>query len=541
MLDRRETFDLINQLDFEPVQPGRVSGQFDFGRFQLSLPETAAAGWTTMGIRLPQIAAGFPPELFGTPARRTALEDAALRRMAAAAAAWPKHLRVPEPSSQIVPRSTINISSETAQATIMVRLVPEGDDAYSAEHLHTLFAEAIPAVISNSLFHCNHDEHSLNVAVASMHNLVQLRKALSGSGLVAFLGEGAGLPGGKPLRADDSLTGTLKAGDLNLPGVGIPAGLTVLIGDRYSGRHELMRSIAHGVYNRPHRDPGERIITSPDAVLVCAEPGRAVNSVDLRPFLRERPGVPVERFTTDNADEISSQAAGVLEAIEAGSRVLLFDEASSSTEFLSGDGGLLARPQVIPLVSQVDSLVRQGGVSIVVAGSGAAMAPFIAKANKVLSIVDGYLSDVTATAKERVGSMPVATPEFPAHAAMDQKRWIVPFSIDASWAQEETSVTASGAELTFGGDVIDLGGVPQITDETQLETIGHALAYARRRMLENGHHVRSLLDGIDETMSSNEGLALISLGASPRLARPRRYETAAVLNRLPSLRISQIG
>jgi len=375
-----------------------------------------------------------------------------------------------------------------------------------------------------------------------MHNLVQLRKALNGSGLVAFLGEGAALPGGKPLRADGNLGGRLEAAGLSLDGVGIPAGLTVIIGDRYSGRHELMESIAHGVYNRPHRDPGERIITSPDAVLVCSEPGRAINSVDLRPFLRERPGVAVQRYSTDNADEITSQAAGVLEAIEAGSRVLLFDEASSSTEFLSGDGGLLAQPLVIPLVNQVDSLVRQGGVSIVVAGSGSAMAPFIAKANKVLSIVDHHLSDVTASAKDRVGSRgDTPTPEFPAHAATDQKRWIVPFSIDATWAEEETSVEARGAELAFGGDVVDLSGVPQITDETQLETIGHALAYARRRMLENGHHVRSLLDGIDETLSSNEGLALIKLGASPRLARPRRYETAAVLNRLPSLRISQIG
>lgn len=541
MIERRELFSLIDELDFQAVEPGRFGGQIDFTRYQLSIPPDTTAGWTTIGIRLPQLAAAFPPELFDTPAKRTALEDAALRRMAEAAAAFPDFIRVPSPGNEILPRSAVNISPETAQASVTVNFGPS--DTYSGDHLRVLFAEAIPRVINAGLVHCNHDERALNIAVASMQNIVQFRQSLASRGLVAFIGEGATVTrdDGEPLHLqfDSALATTLQASGLSLNGMGIPNGLTLIIGDRYSGRRELLESLAFGVYNRRHRQPGERVITTQDAVWVAAEPGRSIQSVDLRGFLRHRPGIHPERFSTTAADDFTSQAAATMEAIEAGSRLLLFEEGSSSAEFLGGSGGLLEQSSTIPLAAQVDALL-QAGVSLVVAGSGTGLQALLPKATRVLRIESGYLSDITE-ATRGTGISAGAAPEISVQSLVGGSRWIVPYSIDPAWAESEASVSATHRELTFGGDVLDASGVRQLVDDDHLATIGYALGYARRRLLDDGHNVRSLLDAIDEALANKEGLAMVQHASAGRLARPRRYEVAAILNRLPSLRISSMG
>lgn len=93
--------------------------------------------------------------------------------------------------------------------------------------------------------------------------------------------------------------------------------------------------------------------------------------------------------------------------------------------------------------------------------------------------------------------------------------------------------------LQFGRSRLDLGRVLQLADPSQLETVGLIMDYARRRYLDDMRPVHELLDLIDRDLST-EGLDCLSDDLRHDLARPRRYELSAALNRLPSLRIMRV-
>lgn len=65
--------------------------------------------------------------------------------------------------------------------------------------------------------------------------------------------------------------------------------------------------------------------------------------MDISPFITNLPfGRPTHQFTSADASGSTSQAANVLESLEAGARLLLIDEDTSATNFMIRD----ARMQV---------------------------------------------------------------------------------------------------------------------------------------------------------------------------------------------------
>ncbi len=77
----------------------------------------------------------------------------------------------------------------------------------------------------------------------------------------------------------------------------------------------------------------------------------------------------------------------------------------------------------------------------------------------------------------------------------------------------------------------------QIADIYQTLTIGRILYYAKLRYLDEPRPIREVLDLIDRDLST-EGLESLTRDLRGDLARPRRYEIAAALNRLQTLRIA---
>lgn len=410
-----------------------------------------------------------------------------------------------------------------------------------------MFALDLPEVVNAGLFYCNLDEGKTEACIVSMQRMVLARQGLKDHGLVAFVGGGSRL---SPTRHASLGIGHTTLSELKLgtkdsmQGLGIPIGLTVIIGDRYSGRHELMDSLADGIYNHLHDDPREYVVTSQEAVAIHAEPGRAVQRVDIRPFVQSLPdGSDPARFSTDNADSLTSMAASTMEAIESGARVLLFDEATADLDFLAGPAdGFPPAPNLTSLRNQVPSLVREAGISVVVAGSGNAVLGFIPFADKVLLVSNFQVQDATDPAKQRTPKPDLPTPTVPVHQIANQQRWIVPYSIDPSHAGKDINidVTESGI-LEFGSTSIDARRVPQITDAGQLETIGIVLAYARTYLLSEGRPMNDLLDAIENALSATDGIGNLLGRTNGRLSRPRRHEIAAVLNRMPSVRFSHTG
>jgi hypothetical protein len=123
----------------------------------------------------------------------------------------------------------------------------------------------------------------------------------------------------------------------------------------------------------------------------------------------------------------------------------------------------------------------------------------------------------------------------------ERTRWVVPSSIDPSQGRHDAVIQASSTELLhFGNCDLDLRGMIQLADPHQTSTIGLVLYYAKTRYMDEGRPIREILDLVDRDLST-EGLECLSRELRGDLARPRRYEIAAALNRLPTLRISRVS
>lgn len=570
MRDKKEFYNMLMDIEGKPVSEyGRLAGDFDFSRYVLKVshvPEDISNQPALFLVRVPQIIAGFPPHLFNTPVRRTGLEDYLTRRIGEQIDMLTRydeqglsrrHLLIAVPGQKILPRTSLLVTEEYVEARIYVML-PQRDDRIEGDRVKEIFFNELANVVNYGLIYCNMDEAELNAFVDVMEDADQVRQILPTRGLVSFRGEGAMLARFghtdypdydevQPLSVAEELlvdvdvpnAGTIK-------GLGVPSGVTLILGDAYSGRTQLMRAIAAGIYNHIPGDGRELAITVPDAVHIASEPGRSVQKVDISPFVRALAGDgSTVEYTSPEADPCSAQAAATVEALEIGARALLFDESDSSPAFLTRDSRLDALMpdagrRVMPLSTCVRELVDDLGVSVVVSGSSS-VAEFIPVADTILR-VDGYkVYDVTQEAKALdLAQFHLEGDDSNLSALAEKSRWVVPTSIDASSGPHDQVITAESIDLLhFGRSIINLQDVTQLADKYQTSTIGLVLYYAKLRYMDEGRPIREIMDLIDRDLGT-EGLECLSRDLRGDLARPRRYEIAAALNRLDSLRISHV-
>lgn len=568
MRDKTEFYHILDELDHhEFSEYGRLIGDFDFSRFVLKINhvQSSPEGHPTLLIvRVPQIVSGFPVALMSSPVRRTALEDFLTRKVAEEVDLLARYderglskrrLSMAGPGQKILPRTSILITEEYVEARIYASLPAESGQIYTAG-ARDLFFEDLAQVVNRALIYCNLNEAALVKFVTLMENADHIRQLLPTRGFVSFVGENSRLEREEnsdkpdpvrsvPFRVAESLQqGMELTNGATLRGLGVPQGLTLILGDAYSGRIELMRAIAHGIYNHIPGDGREWIVTVPDAVAIDAEPGRSIQRIDLTPFFPSLPnGIDPSKFTSASADACESQAAATLEALEVGARVLLFDESTSSASFITSDPWVSvllpeSATRVNPLVARARQMIDELGVSIVVGGSSA-VAEFIPIADTILKIENGEVQDVTTEAKQlQVPPLQPAPPSQPI-LNMEKSRYIVPSSIDASLGKEDHHVEArSLTQLEFGRLLIELDQVSQLADIHQTVTIGRILYYARQHYMDEQRTIREVLDLVDRDLST-EGLECLTRDLRGDLARPRRYEIASLINRLKSLRITQ--
>ena len=559
MKDRKECNDIISQIDgMDYAEYVQIIGDYDFTRYILKIidvsPESLGDS-VVFQIYVPQHVAGFPARLYNTPIRRTALEDLLIRRVVACIANGSRfdsrglavrRMQVSEPAPQILPRSVLKIADEHVELLLHVAL-PSVLGKVDGASLRSMFFEELPDLIDGALVYCNLDDETVTKAIDLMDQADQLRQMLSTQGLVAFIPDGTGVEknvqaGEYDFRADDSVAVTMEVPETApVRGIGVPAGITLIIGNEQQGRCELMNAIAMGIYNHSSADGRRLSVTVPDAVQVVAAPGRSVQHVNLSAFLRAEGGEPAATYSTDCADAFVSQAAGAIEALMVGARVLLFDEADSAPSFLCRDERLQPlmadeKTACIPLSLRARDIVDSLGVSLVVAGS-TAVTDFISVADTVLYLRDGTVFDVTQRARELVaGAIPEPTSGLA--GIIDQVRWVVPGSVDPSCGVHDAFARSESIDrLQFGRSLIKLDGVSQIADRCQTETIGIIFEYVKERYLDQPRPIREILDLVDRDLST-EGLDCLTRELRGDLARPRRYEIAAALNRMPSLRIT---
>src|SRR5699024_9629679 len=96
------------------------------------------------------------------------------------------------------------------------------------------------------------------------------------------------------------------------------------------------------------------------------EDGRKISGVDISPFINHLPHKQdTQSFSTDNASGSTSQAANVMEALEAGAKTLLIDEDTSATNFMIRDYRIeqIVKRDKEPITPFLDKIDVMGSLS----------------------------------------------------------------------------------------------------------------------------------------------------------------------------------
>jgi predicted ABC-class ATPase len=285
------------------------------------------------------------------------------------------------------------------------------------------------------------------------------------------------------------------------------------------------------------------VVTDAAAVKIRAEDGRSVVRVDVSPFIGELPGGKgTVAFSTPEASGSTSQAAAIVEALEAGARVLLVDEDTAATNLMVRDRRMQAlipreREPIIPFVDRVRDLHAGEGVSsiLVLGGSG----DYLDVADTVIGMVEFRAEDLTARAREVAAALPTGRASEGAGALAPRPRRVpLPGSIDPSSGRRATRVAVRGAQsILFGENDIDLAAVEQLVSRAQVRGVAEALLLARQRFMDGTASIPELLDRVMELVEG-EGLDALAGGRAGDLAGFRRFELAAALNRVRGLEVA---
>lgn len=252
------------------------------------------------------------------------------------------------------------------------------------QEVKELLTVALPAVVLDSLLFAKHDVRRLEEHMLCVQEQESLRAQLASKGLLVFIADGSLLPrvsadcalrkrNSRPFKSSEHLRvelTSIKGGTIS--GMGIPKGITVLVGHSQHGKSMILEAVAHGIYNHVPGDGREFVVTEPTAVKICAQ-ARVVTNVDIAPFFTECPGDGgiVHRANGRVSGSIA-MAVNIQEALELSSRLLLIDEDESVSDLLCDNPtALLNRQQLItPLICKARCLLARHGTSTIIVRCG---------------------------------------------------------------------------------------------------------------------------------------------------------------------------
>jgi predicted ABC-class ATPase len=504
---------------------------------------------------IPIAKSGLPDSALTTAARRRATRDYLARAFRSATQPY-QELTIDAGRQTVLDRSACLIDDQTIDLRFRVDL-PGAGRRILGRKAAALLIDELPGIIDLTAGSEHLDLGRLERHGAVVEDQEALRIALDAAGLVAFVGNGSVLPrrsgiDDRPLddavtfESPPSLEVTLtapNAGDVR--GMGVPRGITLIVGGGYHGKSTLLRAVETGIYDHIPGDGRELVVAAPDAVKIRAEDGRAVHAVDISPFISHLPGGHgTETFSTELASGSTSQATALVEALETGASCLLLDEDTSATNFMIRDRRmqeLVAKTSepITPFVDRIRELRDQLTVStlLVMGGSG----DYFDHADLVIQM-DGYrpldvtkeaqniASDhITGRREERESDLTSATP-----------RRLAVRSVNPERRPGHWKIQARGIDtLVVGRADIDLRAVEQIEDPSQLRAIGWILG----RLSEHGTDECEPLPLIQQMLDrlGDGDWQWLSGRPDGDLAAPRAHEAMAAINRLRDARFLSAG
>ncbi len=544
-----------------------LQGEYSFPRYRLSIDHVQGdpfAAPSRFSARIATADSGLPPGYAATRSGRIAAGDFLARRFAHQAALQVRgsrgtggsgRIEIECGGQQVLERNSVLLTPESLEVRFTVGLPAAGRRVLARQAEEMLFEE-LPLILAGVLLFENLPAADLRRQVETHEDQQALRRQLAERGLVAFVADGAVLPrrsgvDDRPLAGDDAVPFASPpqlrcrlerphAGPLE--GMGLPAGVHLILGGGFHGKSTLLRALERGVYEHLPGDGREWVLTDRNACKIRAEDGRSIQGVDISAFIDNLPlGRDTRAFSTPNASGSTSQAANIVEALEMGARLLLIDEDTSASNFLVRDARmqrLISKSQepITPLVDRVRELLERHGAStiLVTGGSG----DYFDAADRVIQMAAYRPREMTGRVAELIREHPSGRlPEAPLPFGELPRRKPLASSFDARRGKRAVKIDARGCHTIFyGRETIDLALVEQLIDRGQTRATGLAIHLLAREFFPRGGSLADGLKWLDGQLDRN-GLDVLSPFKVGNLARPRPFEVGAAINRMRALRV----
>ncbi len=416
-----------------------------------------------------------------------------------------------------------------------------------------MFGRELPSMIESGVFEATAQE--LEAHANANEDQDHLRHLLDQRGWVAFIANGAVLPrrsgiDDRPLdqsavswRSPPEMEASVvlpHAGKVT--GTAIPEGVTLICGGGYHGKSTVLRALSRSVYNHIPEDGRHLCATVEDAVMVRAEDGRRIEGVDISAFINNLPdGRSTTAFDSDNASGSTSQAAAIMEALEVGAACLLIDEDTSATNFMVRDRRmqeLIAtdKEPITPFVDRVRELDKDHEVSTVLVVGGAG--DYFEVADHVL-VMDAYRPRVATEEARQIAKAHPSNRLREGRQGLCEPAGRVPLpkGFDSRKGRRDGKVRARETRsIQFGEHEIDVSLLGQLIDDGQTRTIGDWLLRCERELVDGQRTLEEICEALEETVE-HKGLSSTTARGAGNRVLVRRYEFAAALNRLRTLKV----
>ncbi|EHU4915949.1 ABC-ATPase domain-containing protein [Vibrio vulnificus] len=442
----------------------------------------------------------------------------------------------------VLDSTSVLFTEEGIELRFRVNLPAEGRDILAKKAINIITFH-LPKFIRRSTIERELDKDALLTHCQVVEDQEALREQLEASGLVSFVANGSILPrvAGNcdlPMKdaveftAPESLQVTLRAPNRGyITGLGIPKGITLIVGGGFHGKSTLLNAIERSIYNHIPGDGREYIVTDGSAMKIRAEEGRCVHHLNLSNYINHLPmGKDTADFTTQDASGSTSQAAWLQESVEAGASTLLIDEDTSATNFMIRDErmqALVAKGDepITPLVDRIGQLRDELEIStiIVMGGSG----DYLDVADNVIQMHDYQALDVTEKAKEVIQLHPTQRHnESEAPLVTFPPRALHCSALMNILTDGKFRVSAKGKDsLRFGKEFTDLSALEQLESSDEVNAIGWVWYQLAQHAGWNSNPAKQINELLGDAWFQN-------MPQHGDLAKPRPIDVMAALNRM---------
>lgn len=558
---------LLNKIDHRGYPAYKdTKGQYQFQGYILSIDHVQGdpfASPSKVSIHVKGNLAGFPKEYYIGRFQKIALQDYLIRQFGyvlekytfkAKGSGKSGLIGISRCGQEVLERTACQIDSKSGNIVLRIEIgFPANGRTINARELIKILFDFLPKCVEQTLYYKNSNQKRLRERIELTEDQQFIREHLSGMGLIAFVTNGSILPresgvSSRPMKNAVVFQSPKEMEvTIDLPhkgkicGMGIPKGITLIVGGGYHGKSTLLKALELGVYDHIYGDGREYVITDATAMKIRAEDGRCIKKTDISMFINDLPnGKDTKHFYTEDASGSTSQAANVVESIEAGAKLLLIDEDTSATNFMIRDE-LMQRvilremEPITPFIDRIRELYEDYGIStIIVAGSSGA---YFHVADCIVQMDKYVPKEITEFAKQQARV-------FPALSGLEKKAEKPVFDRCPGQSKgfcenDRIKMKTLGKEaVQINRETIDLRYIEQIADSEQVCALGYCVKYAQKHFFDRKCNMQEVVDGL-ETQIQSEGLASIceSKSSIANMAVPRRQEIFACLNRYRELQL----